>query len=46
MGRLRMHNLEMAGDTILPSKNVIAGTLIDNGCLHTDLYVLVGPGGG
>lgn len=40
-----MHNLEMAGDTIFPSQNVIAGTLIDNGCLQTDLYVLVGPGG-
>jgi hypothetical protein len=46
MGRIRMHNLEMAGNTILPSQNVIAGTLIDNGCSHTDLYVLVGLGGG
>jgi len=42
MGRIRMHNLEMAGDTILPSQNVIAGTLITNGYLYTDLYVLVG----
>jgi hypothetical protein len=37
-----MHNLEMAGNTILPSQNVIAGTLMDNGCVPTDVYVLVG----